>query len=470
MPWLRGPQPLADVPAIRSLRNTLEALSVTLVLETSLLVNASELSEVLATALPALGLNGILAAFHWADTQDSTAAQDTLEWGESAAFTHGSPALTQPLVQGAGFQMIHLVGSWAMDCALRSTEPTVQRADVLGALGQRESVTSALDSGAPLHAAMWRAVLDHLAIRMRWSNTGHHVQPKPNEVWEFVLRLCAPFNRSVTAMSSCVHGAGHGFLMGAMAPDLEKAGYDGCQLFSYAVPHAISTAALSQATQMCSAAPAAQYAWYCSCAAPDQLSITMRWPGGGDLERRTDASNSTSRRVRPWHWPCAVLPEGSAALCFIMYGARRSAWRGIESCMSEGKGWPNSSRLGCAFATGFVRLDSHIQRLSSSLRLVFRSSPGEIGSDVVSYCRPYLETLLLGGEAHWRACAVGSLVATWMFYWEEFRLSAAFTKPFCAAFEHADTEVAALCSHLLRADQRGAIDALLRLPTWVTRY
>ena len=319
------------------------------------------LSEAFAAALPSIGLNGILEAFTWSEVSSSEDLFGDREWGNASApasLKHSSPSwrLTA-ITESERFQLLHFVGSWVMECSGSRAS-----AEVIALLSRRESLLTAFDSGAFLHAAVWRAVLAHHIVASDPSQIG---SPKPSHAWDFLLALCAPSSRSVTARASCIHGGGHGFLLSAMAAELLRANYTGCHLLPFATPRVLSVSTLGRAQALCDAAPAPQLGAFCSGGIYDQLRVTMQAPptphGDGssghlryEHERPRDLLRTDERSGRPlpWLWPCGIVPRSAAAFCFALHASFRQPWAREQTCLHDPHISRPANRRGWDFANG----------------------------------------------------------------------------------------------------------------------
>ena len=76
-----------------------------------LLVDGTPVCAALATALPSLGLAGLIEAFVYDESEE--------EGDDDDSTVVSTRINTLELVDGANFQTIHLLGSWAMECALQ---------------------------------------------------------------------------------------------------------------------------------------------------------------------------------------------------------------------------------------------------------------------------------------------------------------------------------------------------------------
>ena len=252
------------------------------------------------------------------------------------------------------------------------------------ASSRRESVVSALDSGAPMHAAVWRAMLHH-ATAVEGSTVG--------TLWAFLMDLCRPLRHEIIPMASCVHGSGHGFLMRVMSNELTQANYSGCSMYSYDNADAISAATMSQAQADCDAAPIGHpaYAFFCSGGIYDQLYITMHRLASSDgSEPPLDRNKNIDQA---WHNACGDLKMGAGFWCFTPpRGAPSLASR--RAGASEGDELPSSMQESVhAWATLFgffshevIRMEwnSTVDRRVCAHKVVAR--PEELATNLMRKC------------------------------------------------------------------------------------
>ena len=148
-------------------------------------------------------------------------------------------------------------------------------------------------TGAPIHGAMWQAVLED------------GVDVTPARFWKLhdancgeLARHLARTRNSTLFAETCSHGIGHAALTLSMVRS--HPGYSACRPFRRrAVP--ISEAAIHEAEEICNAAPSGFLKTRCA----DGLfhhffKYTAEW----------------DTRATPWHWPCSRVKRFASA-CFL---------------------------------------------------------------------------------------------------------------------------------------------------------
>ena len=167
-----------------------------------LLTHYTSVCDGYASALPSLGVEGIIRIF--ADNplspHGSVACEDNA----------GSMSCRQPIWERGFstmlFQQKHALGAWMAGCALSIASST--RNATLRAVFEYSSSELALapwmDFGALLHGLVW--------VHMVWWQRRSASAVTPADQWAHVLRLCSPLSTLVFQFSACLHGAGQGFL------------------------------------------------------------------------------------------------------------------------------------------------------------------------------------------------------------------------------------------------------------------